>query len=216
MPRTVYFAQNQAAAGTLTGAPVTKRAEFIAAIPSAVSSNGLEANGLGHSVPITMIWTGSAGNIVGVVKGGITMTTASEAGGLFNTTVGGNVLLQATLDFYIDFATPISAFGCYGVDIGDTVPYEDVGSWSVSLRDTQGFEETLSVPHATPGSQGNLLFWGFIDTTKSYDRITLKNSNTAGMQYFGFDDFVVADANQVQPIYWPASCSAWPGGNAAR
>lgn len=216
MPRTIFFAQNQSANGVVTGAPVTKRAEFLAAIPATTIGNqAFDPPGVGS--PIALSWPGGSGTISATATGVGLITAVGTAGAAFNTSGTGSAVIKSDLSWQINFATPIAALGFYGVDIGDTGGFEDPGQLSIVLRDTLGVDETFVVPHTLPGNQGNLLFWGVIDTDKQYSRVSFVNSNGDGMQSMGFDDMVVADASQVQPVvYWPAGCSAWPGGAVAR
>ena len=52
----------------------------------------------------------------------------------------------------------------------------------------------LAVPAV--GAEGNLIFWGFIDSGATYSSIIFGNTG-AGADVFGFDDMVVGDLQQV-------------------
>jgi len=99
----------------------------------------------------------------------------------------------------IDFSAPISAFGFYGTDIGDFS-----GQVTVALRDTTGVTTNFIVNNTVNGMNGSLLFWGFIDATTEYDRITFGNT-AAGVDVFGFDDMTIGDRQQIRKVPEPAS-----------
>jgi len=99
-------------------------------------------------------------------------------GGRFNTNpVGGvrYVELGAQLAFVIDFSVDIAGFGTFLTDIGDFN-----AQWSVSMRDVNGVTTTRNITHTVGSPNGNLVFWGFIDSTGLlYNRVTISKDNTA-------------------------------------
>ena len=101
--------------------------------------------------------------------------------------------------FSITFSTAISAFGFYGTDIGD---FE--GTLSLLLTPSGGGADVqLDVPNSI-GSNGSLLFFGFLDRTISYSKITFRTAGSSvTSDYFGFDDFLVADRNQITATATP-------------
>jgi hypothetical protein len=115
--------------------------------------------------------------------------------------ISGNKYWEAdTNAFSIDFSTPISAFGFYGVDIGDF-------GGTVILTMSGGMNKILNVPN-TMGSNGSIdgsvLYFGFYDTSNSFTKITFGNTNTDDV--FAFDDMTIGTLEQIHPqIPEPAS-----------
>jgi hypothetical protein len=61
----------------------------------------------------------------------------------------------------------------------------------------------LTIPNTVGAPNGALLFYGFYDTDNSYSSITFGNTSSA--DGFGFDDMIVGDLQQVQPVPEPAT-----------
>ncbi|CAD5372088.1 conserved exported hypothetical protein [Rubrivivax sp. A210] len=187
--------------GTLV--PLTRNA-FMARLSSSVGSYGFEDNSNGDSaIPPDSISVdfnngvnGTGTNLItATISGGGTVRGQSSVG-RFNTTTVGTRFLEVqsgTSDFAITFNSAISAFGFYGTDIGD---FE--GSLSVFLRNTSGVEEEYLINQgADPRNNGSVLFWGFASVNNAYTRIRFATSSPGQADFFGFDDFVVADRSQV-------------------
>lgn len=199
---TTFFGENLTTAGTVTGAPVTARTSFLAALSGTVANYGFENRSNGDIAPFTFSLANTSGTITATMTDpGSGSVSNSATGGRFNTTsgganywkcnetgAGGNVLV-------LTFSPPISAFGFYGTDIGDFG-----GSLTLTVRNSSTLVSTpLSVGN-TIGSGGStsgcLLFFGFKDKTATYDRLTF-TSNGSTADFFGFDDIVAAVAAQV-------------------
>jgi hypothetical protein len=109
---------------------------------------------------------------------------------------GTNFLSAGRTSFSISFSSAISAFGFYGIDVGDYG-----GHLTLDLTDVSSAHTILNVNN-TVGSGGNtggsILYFGFYDTTKSYTSISFGNdSNLADV--FAFDSFSVGSLQQVAP-----------------
>ncbi len=193
---TVYFGENQNPGGSVSGDPATARAEFLSQL-TGVGSEGFESFEANASPPPRVAsFVGSSGNVTATLSGGsIGVVDASlDTGfGRFNTTPGGSKWWLADTGLTIDFDTPVAAFGFYGTDIGDFA-----GQLTVTLTSVASEISTLTVPHTISGADGSLLFWGFVDTSTQYTRVSFGNT-AAGFDGFGFDDFVVGDVGQIRP-----------------
>ncbi len=226
---TTYYGENAAAAGTLAGAPVTARASFMAALIGTPAAFGFEANSLAQALPIVAAFTGAAPvNVTitgtGTVQAEPTIDPISGDpvfSGRFNTTPAGQFFLETKASvatptvFTPEVGKPIAAFGFYATDVNDAS-----GSLLACRLTSEGGVVTTINIKTTAGANGNLLFWGFVDGATRYTRIELLTNGATGntTDVFGFDDFVVALASQVQPApdFWPAGCQAWPAGLPAR
>ena len=74
----------------------------------------------------------------------------------------GSQFLYAQDNFTVAFATPISAFGFYGTDIGD-----NGGQLTLTLTDTNNVISVLVIPHtlvSDDSTTGSNLYFGFYDT----------------------------------------------------
>lgn len=173
----------------------TARNSFLSGLVG-VGTENFESNPLATGTPLALSFPGSAGAITATLQGnGLIENNAGGAGsggngfGRFNTTPGGSQYWEASNSFSINFSDPISAFGFYATDIGDF-------NGQVTLTASNGVQTDLVIPNTVNGPDGSLLFYGFIDTDNSYDSIAFGNT-AAGSDFFGFDDMVIGDREQV-------------------
>jgi hypothetical protein len=183
----VFFGENQAPANKVSGDPVTARNSFLAGL-TGVSTQTFESLANGTTGPLSLGFNGSSGTIKATLSGEGNVETSTGAG-RFNTTTGGSKFFEVSGDFTVTFDKAISAFGFYGTDIGDF-------NGNITLALAGGGSTTLVVPNTLNGADGSLLFFGFIDPTASYTSVTFGNT-ASGTDYFGFDDLVIGDHNQV-------------------
>ena len=188
----IYFGENQTANLSVSGSPVAARAQFLSNL-SGVSSQGFESFAVGTRPPISMTFAGSAGNLSATLTG-VGRVDDRTNNGRFNTTTGGSKWYDVSGAFNITFGTAIAAFGFYGTDIGDFS-----GRITLSLTDTNDVVTSLTVPNTIDGTDGSLLFYGFIDSTKAYKAISFGNTSPNGTDVFGFDDMVIGERRQIGP-----------------
>ncbi len=205
-PSQIYTAENNLPGGTVTADVLAARAAFIGALDNSVQSFGFERLDLiqGTPSPITTTFTGSAGSSITATLAGSAsqQIMGSDEAGRFNTTSPGSKYWRVNStagagNFSITFDRGVSAFGFYGTDIGDFG-----GVLSLVLTPFGGGpDETLIVrpQSASPAGSGALLFYGFADTNSVYRTITFVSSGTSTAEdYYGFDDFVIADRGQIR------------------
>ncbi len=185
----VYFGENQFPGNSTVGAPVTARTSFLAGL-SGVGSESFESFSIGAGTPLNIAFPGSTGNITATLTGQGAVNSGLSVG-RFNTTSGGSQYWEVSGVFDITFSSAISAFGFYGTDIGDFD-----GNITLALTDINNVVTNLVVPNTLNGADGSLLFYGFIDTANSYTKISFGNT-AAGVDFFGFDDMVIGDREQV-------------------
>ncbi len=192
----VYVGENDGAAGTVTGVPVTARTAFLAALGNAAKLEGFESFSPGATAPQSLNFQGSSGSL-GATLTGPGQINGSPANGRFNTTAGGKNYweVDSSGNLTVDFGSNlISAFGFYGTDIGDFV----TGALSIGLTDENDVLTVFSVKNFVNASDGSLLFWGFTDSSKKYKKIDFRNIAGAN-DVFGLDDMiVVGDIRQTQ------------------
>lgn len=188
----VYFGENQTPANTVAGAPVTTRNAFLGSLVG-VGTEQFEGSAEGAVGPLAVNFPGSSSGIVATLTGSGEIRGASlGCCGRFNTSPGGSKWWDVSGSFQLDFSSPIAAFGFYGTDIGDFN-----GRVTVALRNAATNAITnLVINNTLNGNNGSLLFWGFVDPTATYNRITFGNTN-AGTDFFGFDSMTIGDQQQV-------------------
>lgn len=140
------------------------------------------ANGAGVPLPVsfgadtaTLI---SSGNIARVTSG---------TNGFGRYPISGAQYWETSSAFGLTFDNPQSAFGFYGVDIGD---------FSGQLSLTYG-SNLLLIPHTVNGAGGSVLYYGFYDIDNPFTSIQF--STTTGADVFGFDDFSIGTREHVVP-----------------
>jgi hypothetical protein len=194
-----FFGEDTGANGAFVpgGASETARNNFLANLDG-VGTEDFEGFANGTTTPIALTFPGSAGSITATLNdpSGSAFTSTNPGAGRFATS-GVSFLQEVTNGFRIDFSSPIAAFGFYGTDIGDF-------KGQITLTFTNGSTLNLTVPNTLNGPNASLLFFGVIDTVNSYTSVTFGNTN-AGTDFFGFDDLIIGDIDQVDPVPAPAA-----------
>jgi hypothetical protein len=187
-----FFGENTSPGATVTGDPVTARANFLATLSGGVGTETFDSLSEGTSNP-ALSFPGSTGNITATLNGSGSVTDFGGSAGRFPTSGGNWYETGGGGDFSISFSSGISAFGFYGTDIGD------IGN-SLTLRMTKVSDGTtvdVAVGNSTGSSiNGSLLFFGFVDTDEAYSSIQFINAPGGG-DVFGFDDMTVGDVTQI-------------------
>jgi hypothetical protein len=93
--------------------------------------------------------------------------------------------------FSIGFTSAISAFGFYGIDVGDF-------NGQLQLEATNGTTETIAIPHTIDAPGGTVIYFGFYDLDQAYSQINFSNTGSSA-DYFGFDDMTIGTYEQVIP-----------------
>lgn len=191
---TTFFGLNAAPGGTVSGAPLQARTNFLATLAPSVVSQGFEGFPVGTTAGVAglnLSFTGSGGSIGATILGDGSVAN-SVLDGRFNTTPGGSKWWETSSDFQISFSTAISAFGFFATDVGDFG-----GALVLDLLDTNGVLTSLTVSNSLGGASGGLLFFGFTDTATSYTALGLRVAGATNIDFFGFDDMVVGDRAQI-------------------
>lgn len=127
--------------------------------------------------------------------------------GRFNTSPTGDpqgMILEAGVGFTLTFDSAISAFGFYGMDIGD---FGGTLSLRLLLADgTAASPDPIPVPvlPSAPGLEGdpaggNLVFFGFFNTNPTIQYKAVQFIHTGPEDGFGYDDMVVASLSGEPP-----------------
>lgn len=109
-------------------------------------------------------------------------------------------------DFTITFSSPVSAFGFFGIDIGDF-------DGQVTATTAGGLNQVFNVGNSLNIAGGSVLFWGVIDPNASFLSVTFGNTGS-GDDFFAFDDFTIGSPEQVRetPIPEPMTMTLVGGG----
>lgn len=183
------------------GNAVTARTNFLNGLTS-VGNESFSAFASGQSSPLTLSFPGSSGNLSATLSsiGGTVIATNSNPVGQFSTSPSMHLDAGFGSTLSINFLlNPISAFGFYGTDISDSG-----GDLVVSLTDTLNNVTTFNIIQDAGGiNDGNVLFWGFIDTGVTYSNVSIRN--TSSSDRFGFDDMVIGDRGQINNVPEPGA-----------
>ena len=193
----VFSGENQAPGQRTVGAPATARAAFLANLTGGVGTETFETRTTGATAPLPIAFPGSSGNITATIGGSGIVFQSPSVDGRFNTTGASAAPVAGKWwepdgTFEITFYLAISAFGFYGTDIGDFG-----GRVTITLTDVDNNLTLLNIDNTIGATDGSLLFWGFVDTTKAYTKISF--GNTSIDDVFGFDDMVIGDRQQIRP-----------------
>ncbi|MDX9886571.1 PEP-CTERM sorting domain-containing protein [Thauera sp.] len=111
---------------------------------------------------------------------------------------GLNYLQVSSSHFQLNFSQPVSAFGFYGIDIGDFS-----GRFTLEVFRPNGVSTSYSLDDTYRSPGGGVLYWGLIDAENPFSSIRFGNSNS-GTDWFGFDDMTIANAKP-QPVSEPGA-----------
>lgn len=199
--QTTFRGQTLNPAETVSGAALTARNSFLGALSASVATNDFESLTLGATAPQILNF-GFAGNATLNGSGEVVDFTGNRF-----PTSGRQYWRQVvgpTNSFSIGFSQAVAGFGFYGTDIGDfngrlTLQFFSgasmINSFLVQDGDLSGdYREALD---------GNLLFWGVLYGSNSFDRINFLLEGDEDV--FGFDDMTVADARDVVGVPEPGS-----------
>lgn len=205
-----YFGENMAPAQTVSGAPLTKRNDWVAQV-SSFGTESFDTDVTGSGGPRDLEFVSGTGSFTArltqAAPNGLIIQTPSN-GGRFNTTGAENGPVagkwwSVSQNFNIDFGQNlISAFGFYATDFGDRTT-----QISVVLTDVNDVQTTRALSN-TESVVGGLLFWGFADPTNQYKSVSILLSQrvtTEGVDTVGFDDFVATLASATTPVPEPTT-----------
>lgn len=196
-----FFGENQSPGLTVTGDPLTARNSFVSTLAPGVGTEDFETPTTLPNIAFPV----SSGTVTASLTGGAASINSSGGSvvGRFATSGSSYVEVDGGGGFNIAFDSAISAFGFYGTDIGDVS-----GSLSIQLTDSGGGLTNINVPNSTNSNSGSLLFFGFIDLTTTYTNIAFFNSGAG--DFFGFDDMIVGDRQQIiNPPGVPLPAAGW-------
>lgn len=110
--------------------------------------------------------------------------------------------------FTILFSAPVSAFGFFGIDIGDF-------DGQVTATTAGGLNQAFNVGNSINISGGSVLFWGVIDPAATFTSVTFGNTGS-GDDFFAFDDFTIGAPEQIRdpntPVPEPMTLTLVGGG----
>jgi hypothetical protein len=160
-----------------------------------VGTETFESFSAGTVAPITVVFPG-AGTATLSGDGVVSSVPNGQTNGVGRYAISGTNFWETSQDFSLLFTQPQSAFGFYGVDIGDF-------GGQITLNLVDGTTTTLTVPN-TMGSNastgGSVLYYGFydLDPSNAFTQITFGDTQ-AGSDFFAFDDFSIGTLEQVNP-----------------
>ena len=169
----------------------TARAAFHAQIVNP-GTEDLEGFADGTTAPITIDF-GAAGSATLQGNGTVNHVPEGSTDGYGRYAISGTKYWETSDVFYINFTEAQVAFGFYGIDVGDF-------DGQLLIEYENGDIETLVVPNTPNSPGGTVIYFGFIDTTKPFTRVTFGNT-ASGWDHFGFDDFTIGTQEQIIPEF---------------
>lgn len=190
-----YFGEDLDWYGTGTSTNADAASAAFQSQLSGVGVEDFESFASGQSAPL-LVDFGAAGTASLTGSGSIDSGTGSGRRAFS----GSQFYESSSRGFTIDFSESIAAFGFYGIDLGDF-------AGQVTIELSGGTTNTYDIPHTTGSSgstNGNLLYWGIIDTENTFTSISFNNTGS-GEDYFGFDDFTIGTVEQVAQVPEPGT-----------
>lgn len=202
---TPYFGEdfNNSASSALASIPASSGAEssFLVNLVG-VGTQTFEGLAPGAVAPLPLTFPGSSGFITATLFGGgevaeVAPGTTNGFGRYSIPSASSSKYWETdAADFIVRFSSAISAFGFYGVDIGDfggQVVFDLLGAGDSVLG-------TVVVPHTSGNNDGSVLFQGVIAGTAAEDFLAVRFRLAAGAgDVFAFDNFTIAERSQIQP-----------------
>lgn len=175
-------------------------ANFMSYLSSGVGTEDFEGFVTYAESPLSLTFPGSTGFITADLTGSDAAVFNGPSYDVWGSYLGrfpvsGSQYLRTWQDFNLAFSDPISTFGFYGTDIGDFG-----GQLTLTLTRVGGETTTLIIPAVVGSSastNGNELFFGFIDPTQSYTNIAFGDTADEIDDVFGFDDMTIGDLAQI-------------------
>ena len=161
-----------------------------------VGTENFEGFAAGTPGPLALSFAGAGTATLSGGNGVIVNQPAGTAGAGRYSVPGGTKFWEVAAGggatFTVTFDNPggIAAFGFWGVDIGDFG-----GTLSLTLAD--GSATVLNVP-AAQGSDGNVLFFGFIGSAAELFTAVTFNSTVGTGDVFAFDSMTIGSREQVR------------------
>jgi hypothetical protein len=182
------------------GAPALERQAFLDRLVG-VGNESFEAFALGAQPPLALQFPGTSVSI------DVDLTSDVNSGTIKNELTEGRFPTSGTQffesrQFEVVFSHPVSAFGFYATDAGDYGAGLQLAflngntlSFSVDVPLTKGVLESTDAA---------LIFFGLISLDAPFTRVQFLNVPDATQPLspfdaFGFDDFVIADREQILP-----------------
>ena len=170
-----------------------------------VGTETFESFSAGTMAPLGLSFAGAGTATLTGLPGNITSIPSGSTNGVGRYAISGTKFWDTmATSFVINFSAPISAFGFYGIDVGD-----GGGQLTLALLATDSSITNLTVNNRVSNNDGSVLYYGFYDLTKQYTQITF--GKTAGPNdVFAFDDMTIGSNNQVIPTPEPATFLYFP------
>jgi hypothetical protein len=166
-----------------------------------VVSEGFEGQPVGRpSAPLSVF--GGAGSLSQASNGRGTVLQGEPRNGRFNTTPGCDVTVackwwETSTSFQVTLPGDQSAFGFFATDLGDLGGAINIDFWNDSDKVRSGV--AVIQPTLTSG----LLFFGYIDDTFVFDRVSVNvvqsTNNPTFFDGIGFDDLLAGMRATVVP-----------------
>ena len=183
-----YFGQDLSAGPAMVNTRLAQ-GDFISSL-TALSTDSLESLSVESAGPVTLGFTGDAGNIRGSIAGsGIALAEHARNGGAIHATDGTNYLaIAAGGTLRIDFAAPVAAFGFTATDLDN-----DNAVLIFGMSDGS----SVQVPIESDSSATALFFGAIALTDAWFQSVEFAIDGAGSFDAFGLDEFSIGGPQQV-------------------
>ena len=172
------------------------RTSFLTALSGSTSTDTLEELTAGTLAPITLTFSGISTTTLTAGNSAVrSLASGTDGFGEFPTSGNNYIASDPNATFVITFSSPITSFGFYGSDFGDSASAHLTVVFSgLTPPVTENVNDTLSAGRQTP-ADGSVLFFGYINTAAPFTTVQITSpGNTSPNETFGFDDPVIGIA----------------------
>lgn len=169
------------------------RTSFLAALPGSSSTDTLEELSAGTLAPFNLTFSGiSTTTLTGGNSGVRSLPSGTDGFGEFPTSGANYIASDPNAAFTITFSSPITSFGFYGIDFGDSASaHLSVAFSGPNPLVTQTVNDSLSAGRGSI-ADGSVLFFGYINATSPFTSVQITSpGNTSPNETFAFDDPVI-------------------------
>lgn len=197
LPRTNATAAQTAFLGQLTNVRTQTFESATLGSGTSAATDGLLSGG--DPLGVNQVGTGVSGsNLATGIVDSSSNNLPDEYFGRFNTTTsaGADKWLDFDGSINLVFGSPASGFGFFATDVGD---FEGLLRLSISFVGGDSLVIDNIVPTATSPTNGSLLFFGILDSSRFLSSISISViQNNTLIEVIGLDDLVVGDLPSIE------------------
>lgn len=123
-------------------------------------------------------------------------STSAKGDRFFEVRAHSNMEQTEAAIFRLDFTVPQAGFGFFATDFENSRTL-------LRFETPAGRTREVQLPYTRPSPSGSAFFYGILDPDYLFTRVTFIGLNEQQRDWFGFDDFTIATAEQIIPAHSP-------------